>query len=78
MAFGDPVTRLGEFDPVGTHRLYQRRGLAKALLLTGLHWLRGAGMQTAVIRTEVDNLPAQRAYQAIGFRIIDRLFHDEK
>ncbi|MGB0387663.1 MAG: GNAT family N-acetyltransferase [Ardenticatenaceae bacterium] len=74
----DPVTKLGEFDPVGTHRLYWQRGLAKALLLTGLHWMRGAGMQRAVIRTNVDNIAAQRAYQSVGYQIVDRLFLYEK
>lgn len=78
IAFYDPVTKLGEFDPVGTHQVYQRRGLAKAVLLIGLHWLKGAGMETAVIRTGVDNSPAQRAYEAIGFQTVDKLFVYEK
>ena len=78
VVFCDPGTRLGEFDPVATHRGYQRRGLARALLLTGLHWMRGAGMETAVIRTGVDNVPAQRAYNSVGFEVVDRLFVYEK
>ena len=78
VAFCDPVTKLGEFDPVATHQRYQQRGLAKATLLTGLHWMKGAGMQTAVIRTGVDNVPALRTYQSIGFRVADRLFVYEK
>ncbi len=78
IAFCDPVTKLGEFDPVGTHRLYWQRGLAKALLLTGLHWMRGAGMQRAVIRTDVDNIAAQRTYESVGYQIVDRLFLYEK
>ncbi|MFZ0547337.1 MAG: GNAT family N-acetyltransferase, partial [Candidatus Promineifilaceae bacterium] len=73
ITFYDPVTKLGEFDPVGTHGTFQRRGLAKAVLLTGLHWLKGTGMETAVIRTDVDNVPAVRTYESIGFRIVDRL-----
>jgi ribosomal protein S18 acetylase RimI-like enzyme len=78
IAFYDPVTKLGEFDAVGTHRSYQRRGLAKALLLTGLHWLKGAGMETAVIRTDVDNAAALRAYESIGFETVDKLWLYEK
>lgn len=74
----DPVTKLGEFDPVGTHQAFWRKGLAKALLLTGLHWMRGAGMETAVIRTEVDNIPAQKAYQSIGFQTVDKLYRYTK
>jgi ribosomal protein S18 acetylase RimI-like enzyme len=78
IAFCDPLTKLGEFDAVGTHRLYWQRGLAKALLLTGLHWMRGAGMKRAVIRTDVDNMPAQRTYHSVGYQIVDRLFLYEK
>ncbi len=40
--------------------------------------MKGAGMHTAVIRTEADNIPAQRAYQALGFQIVDQLFLYEK
>jgi ribosomal protein S18 acetylase RimI-like enzyme len=78
VAFYDPVTMLGEFDPVATHQSFQRRGLAKAMLLTGLHWLKGAGMETAVIRTGVENSAAIAAYESIGFRTVDRLWLYEK
>jgi ribosomal protein S18 acetylase RimI-like enzyme len=78
IGFYDLVTKLGEFDPVATHQRFQRRGLVKALLLTGLHWMRGAGMETAVIRTGVDNVAALRAYESIGFRTVDKLYLYEK
>ena len=63
---------------MGTHRSFWRKGLAKALLLTGLHWMRGTGMETAVIRTEVDNIPAQKAYESIGFQTVDKLYRYAK
>ncbi len=74
VAFNDLVTKLGEFDPVATHQDFQRLGLAKALLLTALHWMRGAGMETAVIRTGVDNVAAIGAYESVGYRVVDKLF----
>lgn len=48
------------------------------MLLTGLHWLKGAGMETAVIRTGVDNIAAIAAYESIGFQTIDKLWLYEK
>jgi GNAT superfamily N-acetyltransferase len=78
VVFYDPVTKLGEFDPVATHQQFQQQGLAKAAMLTGLHWLKGAGMETAVIRTTHDNVAAIATYQSIGYKIVDRLWHYEK
>jgi GNAT superfamily N-acetyltransferase len=37
----------GYTDPLTTHPDFQRRGLARALLLTGLHLLKTRGMETA-------------------------------
>ena len=71
----DPVTKLGEFDPVGTRQMYQRRGLASALLHEGLKMMRDMGMETAVIRTGIDNIPAQRAYEGVGFETVDKLYN---
>lgn len=36
------------------------------------------GLDTAVIRTEVDNIPAQRAYESIGFQTVDTLVRHQK
>jgi len=71
----DPITKVGEFDPVGTRHSYQRRGLATALLYEGLKMMRDMGMETAVIRTEIDNIPAQRAYEGVGFETVDKLYN---
>lgn len=78
IAFCDPSTQLGEFDPVGTHRDFWRQGLAKALLLTGLHWLKAKGMATAVVRTSINNQPAKKAYESIGFQTVDTLYRYQK
>lgn len=57
----------GYTDPVATDPDYQGRGLAKALLLTGLRLLRERGMDTAIMGTSSENEKMQRAAQAVGF-----------
>lgn len=59
----------GYTDPVATHPDFQRRGLARALLLTGLHKLRHRGMDIAVLGTSSENVAMQRAAQTVGFRV---------
>ena len=47
----------GQFESVGTHPDFQRRGLARALMLEGMRRLRAAGATRAVVETN-DNRPA--------------------
>jgi len=46
----------------------QRHGMGSALLLDGLHWMRGRGVQRAVVNTQLDNHAALSLYQRLGFR----------
>jgi ribosomal protein S18 acetylase RimI-like enzyme len=59
----------GYTDLIATHPSFRRQGLAKALLLAGMHYLQERGMDTAVLGTSSENVPMQRAAQAVGFRI---------
>lgn len=59
----------GFTDPVATHPDFQRRGLARALLLTGMHILRDRGVEWAVLGTLSDNAAMQRAAQSVGFHL---------
>ena len=59
----------GYTDCVATHPGYQRRGLAKALLLTGLRLLQERGVETALMGTSSENVKMQRAAKAVGFRV---------
>lgn len=59
----------GYTDPIATHPDFQRRGLARALLLTGLHKLKQRGVAAAVLGTSSENVPMQRSALAVGFRI---------
>ena len=46
----------------------QGRGIGKALLLDGLHWLRAAGAHEIAVNTQVGNDPALALYRRVGFR----------
>jgi mycothiol synthase len=57
----------GYIDTIATHPDFQRRGLARALLLTGLRLLKERGMDTAVLGTSSENMAMQPAAGAVGF-----------
>lgn len=66
----DPLTRTGEFEPVGAHPAFRRQGYARAVLLEGLHRLREHGATRARVSTPPANAGARALYEAIGFRIV--------
>jgi ribosomal protein S18 acetylase RimI-like enzyme len=70
--------RDGYTDPLATHPDFQRQGLAKALLLEGMRRLKMRGMDTARLGTSSQNLPMQRAAEAVGFRVVSRTLIYEK
>ncbi len=74
----DQGTLVGELDPVGTRAAHQRKGLSKAILRTGLDYLKSKGMRQAVVRTSVGNTPAIRAYESVGFDVVDHLYRYTK
>jgi ribosomal protein S18 acetylase RimI-like enzyme len=63
----DPISRSGLFEPVGCHRDYRRRSLAKALMFAGMTRMKDAGMETAVVGREVGNDASFRLYASTGF-----------
>ncbi len=70
----DPVTLVGELDPVGTRATHQRKGISKAILFSGLQYLKSKNMKHAVVRTGVENTPAIRTYESVGFEVVDHLY----
>lgn len=62
----DETNRRGIYEPVCTHPDHQRRGLARALMLEGLHRLRAMGAIDATVDTG-DMIPANALYNALGF-----------
>jgi RNA polymerase sigma factor (sigma-70 family) len=59
----------GWLDPIGTHPQFQRRGLARALLLTGLHLLKQRGMENAMTNTWEENWAMRRSTESVGFSV---------
>lgn len=74
----DPVTRVGLFEPVGTHPAFQGRGLANAVMAAGLQRLQKMGMTQANVCVETENLPAIHLYESLGFKRSFRLLTYEK
>lgn len=74
----DPVTLVGELDPVGTRASHRRKGLATAVLLSGLQYMKKNGMASAVVRTGVGNSAAISLYESVGFRVVDKLYRYTK
>ena len=69
----DDVTKIGHFEPVGTHPDFQRKGLGKSLLFEGFRRLKAEGMNEADLCTNYDNPPAIGLYESAGFRKAKRL-----
>lgn len=66
----DEANKTAEFEPVGTHPDYRRLGLARALLLHGMHLARAAGAIHMTVAC--DGAPALNGprdlYYSVGFR----------
>ncbi|MBN2549050.1 MAG: GNAT family N-acetyltransferase [Anaerolineales bacterium] len=61
--------KVGYTDPVATHPASQGRGLARALLFTGMRLLRQRGLDAAVLGTSSENSAMQAAAQAAGYQL---------
>jgi mycothiol synthase len=60
----------GRTEPIAVAEPYRRRGLGRALVLSGLHLLRARGMDQALLTMEPDNAPAHRLYESIGYQLV--------
>ncbi|MEV0713616.1 GNAT family N-acetyltransferase [Asanoa sp. NPDC050611] len=70
----DEANRTVEFEPVGTHPGYRRLGLAKAMMLHGMHQARAAGATraTVVCLGAPAHTAARGLYYDLGFRELSR------
>jgi GNAT superfamily N-acetyltransferase len=66
----DEANKTAEFEPVGTHPDYRRRGLGRALLLHGMHLARDAGAShmTVACLGAPGHPRARGLYYSVGFR----------
>ncbi|MEO8288618.1 MAG: GNAT family N-acetyltransferase [Chloroflexota bacterium] len=65
----------GWVELLGTIRGWRRMGLGRSILLHGLHSLRSAGMDTALLGVDSESpTGANRLYESVGFRIRSRDF----
>jgi ribosomal protein S18 acetylase RimI-like enzyme len=69
----DNELSLGQFEPVGTHPDFRRRGLARAVLHEGLARLAATGIERARVMTGGANEPAASTYLASGFDLVDQV-----
>ncbi|MFB9838810.1 GNAT family N-acetyltransferase [Actinoallomurus acaciae] len=70
----DEANRTAEFEPVGTHPGYRRLGLARAMLLHGMHLARAAGAthMTVACLGAPGHPRARGLYYSVGFRELSR------
>ncbi len=70
----DEVNRTVEFEPVGTHPGYRRRGLGRAMLLHGMGLAREAGATHTTVACQGTHgrPPARELYYSAGFRLFTR------
>ncbi|MCB9452201.1 MAG: GNAT family N-acetyltransferase [Anaerolineaceae bacterium] len=78
MAWADATLKMGEFEPVGTHADYRRRGLGKAALLEAMRRLRARGMDVATVMTWAKDEGNIAFYQSAGFAIHNHILRFSK
>ncbi|KUM27742.1 GCN5 family acetyltransferase [Mesorhizobium loti] len=70
----DEATQTAEFEPVGTHRDFRRRGLGTALQLHGMQLARSAGAKRMLVAClgAPAHPEARNMYYGVGFRPLTR------
>src|SRR4029077_14728501 len=68
MAWWDPVARVGEFEPVGTHPDHRRLGLGAGLLSHALGRYATFGARLLQVYSDAENIASEALYQSVGFR----------
>jgi GNAT superfamily N-acetyltransferase len=70
----DELNATAEFEPVGTHPDYRRRGLARAMLLHGMRLARAAGARqmTVACLGAPGHVKARQLYYGVGFKMFTR------
>lgn len=58
----------GYVQRIAVDPAHQRRGIGRALVLDGLHWMRRHRLDQALVNTQEGNDPALALYESLGFR----------
>jgi mycothiol synthase len=65
----------GWIEVLGTRRGHRKLGLGRAMLLAGMHWLKGQGVETAVLGVDAENpTGALRLYESVGFVVANTTY----
>jgi ribosomal protein S18 acetylase RimI-like enzyme len=67
LTWWDPVGRVGELEPVGTHPDHQRRGLSRTVVATAVERLHDRGAAVVQVYSDAAEAPAEALYAAVGF-----------
>ena len=60
----------GWIDVLAVSRPYRRRGLGKALILDGMDWLLGRGLNVIRLGVDAENRNALGLYTHLGFSVL--------
>lgn len=60
---------VGHIDLIAVDALFQRRGLARQLVLASLHYFKNQGMVQASVVTQGQNVKSQKLYQQCGYLV---------
>ena len=71
IAWKDPVSLIGSFEPFGTRPEYRGTGVSQAVIAEGFRRLGQKGMRHARIYTASFNHPAAKLYKSCGFETVD-------
>lgn len=68
--FEEEIEQVGYTDPIGTHPVYQKLGLGKAIVTAGFHSLKKKGAKVVELGTSSENIPMQRLAKALGLVVV--------
>jgi len=74
----DPINRIGLFEPVGTHREFQRKGLARAMMNSTMRRMREENMTRAMVGHMTNNPASTNLYASLGFQTKYRVYQYKK
>lgn len=78
MTWYDDVLKLGEFEPVGTHRDYQRQGFGRAVMQEGMRRMQARGLTRATVCTGLHQGNNVQFYEACGFQRMNMILRGAK